>query len=213
MKMYLSSYKLGNHTDELLRLLGGNTKVGVIMAAQDYKNADDRAVRLQAELDDLKSLGLEPEELDLRQYFGTNRGLANRLESYDLVWVRGGNAFVLRKALAQSGADKILTDLINDERIVYGGYSAAVCVLAPDLHGIELVDVENMYVPGYRPETIWQGLGLLPYSVAPHYKSDHYESDAIDDAVAYFKTHNIPFKTLCDGDVLVIDGAKEKILT
>ncbi len=210
--MYLSSYKLGNHTDELLRLLDGKTKVGIIMAAQDYKDAVTRAERLQAELDALTGLGLEPEEFNLRDYFTDTSGLRERLASYDLIWVRGGNAFVLRKALAQSGADKILADLIRSNQIVYGGYSAGVCILSPNLHGIELVDVENTYVPGYQTETIWEGLGLLPYSVAPHYKSDHYESDAIDDVVAYVEARNIPFRTLHDGDVLVIEGETEKHL-
>lgn len=183
------------------------------MAAQDYKDAETRAERLQAELEALTALGLEPEEIDLRKYFDNNNGLAERLKSYDLIWVRGGNAFVLRKALAQSGADAILTNLIQNNQIIYGGYSAAVCILAPDLHGIELVDVEKMYVPGYQTDTIWDGLGLLPYSVAPHYKSDHYESDAIDDVVTYFETNNISHKTLQDGDVLVIEGETERLLT
>lgn len=206
MKLYLSSYKLGTQAPELLVLLNGGTKVGVIMAAQDYKDVETRTERFLEECAALKKIGLEPEEIDLRDYFVKHDGLAERLSKYDMLWVRGGNAFVLRKALAMSGADKIVVDLIQREQIVYGGYSAGVCVLTPDLHGIELVDVENIYVPGYQSETIWEGLNLLPYAVAPHYKSDHYESAAIDDVVEYFIAHKTPYKTLSDGDALVIDG-------
>lgn len=212
MKLYLSSYKLGNHVAELLRLLKGRSKVGVIMAAQDYKDAETRTARLLEECTALQDLGLEPEEVDLRDYFKNHEGLAERLASYDMLWVRGGNTFVLRKALATSGADKLLVDLIRQEKIVYGGYSAGVCILAPNLQGIELVDVENIYVPDYQPNTIWDGLGLLAYSVAPHYKSNHYESDAIDDVVEYFEAQKIPYKTLSDGDVLLIDGDTETLL-
>lgn len=210
--MYLSSYKLGDFTAELIRLLDGKKKVGVIMAAQDYKDAETRTERFLEECAALQRLGLEPEEVDLRNYFNGQAGLGKRLASYDMLWVRGGNAFVLRKALAMSGADKILVDLIRQEKIVYGGYSAGVCILAPDLRGLELVDVETMYVPGYQAATIWDGLGVLSYSVAPHYKSDHYESDAIDDVVEYYKAQKIPYKTLCDGDVLIIDGDTETLL-
>ncbi len=210
--MYLSSYKLGNHTDELLRLLGGKTKVGVIMAAQDYKDAETRTERLQEEFAVLTGLGLEPQEVDLRDHFEDNNELASYLASFDLIWVRGGNAFVLRKALAQSGADEILSDLIRSNKIVYGGYSAGICILAPSLHGLELVDVEDLYVPKYQTDIIWDGLNLLPYSLAPHYKSNHYESDAIEDVVKYYKSHDIPFKTLHDGNVLIIDGEIEKVL-
>lgn len=211
--MYLSSYKLGNHTSELLTLLDGKTNVGVIMAAQDYKDAETRAERLQEEFDALKGLGLKPQEVDLRDYFADNSGLYERLASFDLIWVRGGNAFVLRKAFAQSGADAVLSKLIQEESVVYGGYSAGICVLSPSLRGLELVDVEQMYVPGYSSETIWDGLGLLPYSIAPHYKSGHYESDAIDDVVAYYENHHITYKTLHDGEVLLINGDTEKHLT
>lgn len=182
------------------------------MAAQDHKDVETRNARLLEEHTALQNLGLEPEEIDLRDYFKNQESLAERLASYDMLWVRGGNAFVLRKALAMSGADKLLVDLVRQENIVYGGYSAGVCILAPDLRGIELVDVETMYVPCYQSETIWNGLALLPYSIAPHYKSDHYESDAIDDVVEYFEAHKIPYKTLSDGDVLVIDGNNETLL-
>ncbi len=204
MKLYLSSYKLGNTPDQLLGLLDGGVKTAVIMAAQDYKDPETRVERLEQELADLKDLGLRPEELDLREYFNDTTGLRERLASYDLVWVRGGNAFVLRKALAQSGADNILVDLIQQDQIVYGGYSAGVCVLAPSLHGLELVDVEDIFVEGYPAETIWDGLGLVPYAIVPHYRSDHYESDAMEDVVNYFEKQQIPYRTLEDGEALVV---------
>ena len=212
MKLYLSSYKLGDHNAELLNLLEGKKRVAVIMAAQDYKSPEARKERLADECTIFQQMNLLVEELDLRSYFKSHEGLAERLEQYDLLWVRGGNAFVLRKALAMSGADKILPDLIRDEKIIYGGYSAGICVLAPSLHGLEYVDVEKIYVPDYQSETIWDGLGLLPYSIAPHYRSDHYESDAIEDVVEYFETHKMPYKTLRDGEALLIDGDKETLL-
>jgi hypothetical protein len=47
---------------------------------------------------------------------------------------------VLRHALAQSGADYALVKLLDEDAIVYAGYSAGPCVLSPNLKGFELVD-------------------------------------------------------------------------
>jgi len=39
---------------------------------------------------------------------------------------------------------------------------------------------------GYSCEIIWAGLGLIPFCIAPHYRSDHPESALIDKSVEYF---------------------------
>jgi len=57
---------------------------------------------------------------------------------------------------------------------------------------------------------VWEDLGLVDYSTAPHYKSDHPESTFIDTSVAYFVKNNMPFKTLRDGDVLILQDSQLK---
>ena len=87
---------------------------------------------------------------------------------------------------------------------LYAGYSAGACVLAPDLRGLQQVDDPSIRLyPGQ--DVIWEGLGLLEYLVLPHYQSDHPESAAIDKEVDYCRAHQIPFRTLRDGDVIVIE--------
>ena len=53
-------------------------------------------------------------------------------------------------------------------------------------------------------KVVWEGLGLIDFAFLPHYKSDHPESEDIDKEVEYCKKHNIPFKTLRDGEVIII---------
>ncbi len=204
MRLYLSSYGLGDEARKLRGLAGGNKKVAVIANACDFRDAATRQERLEREFSDLASLGFEPEEIDLRQYFDGSF-TAKDLEEYGLVWVRGGNVFNLRRAMAYSCFDKAITELLQKDVIAYGGYSAGACVLAPSLHGIELCDNPNEIPEGYQHEIIWNGLGLIPYAVAPHYKSDHPETERIDKVVGYFEQHKIPFKALHDGDVIVMD--------
>ncbi len=113
--------------------------------------------------------------------------------TFDCIWVRGSNVFLLRRAFYQSGFDEILKELLEKDQIACGGYSAGVCILAPALKGLELVDEPYDVPAGYNKEVIWSGHSILPYSVAPHYKSDQPDSADVDRCVEYFKEHNMPF--------------------
>lgn len=213
MRLYLSSYKLGNKPETMLPLIGGNKRTAVIANAQDSKPAASRAERVQQDIDNLAALGLQPVELDLRDYFGKAAELGEVLKDYGYIWVRGGNVFLLRKAYKQSGFDNLIVDLLRADKIAYGGFSAGVCVLAPTLRGIELVDPKDEVAEGYDKEVVWDGLGILDYSVAPHYRSDHPESEDIEKCVEYFKANNMPYKTLRDGEAIVVYGDQEDIVS
>jgi len=212
MRLYLSSFRVGNHPEKLLELLGDGRRTALILNAMDFVSAEDRAADLGRETERLKSIGLEPTEVDLRDYFGKPEGLAEKLASFDLVWVRGGNVFVLRRAFKQSGADTVIATLLAEDTIVYGGYSAGADIMQPHLHGIELVDDPNIVPDGYDQEIIWECLGVLPYCVAPHYKSDHPESADIDKTVDYYIKNHTSFIALRDGEAIVINGDIEKVV-
>ena len=126
MKLYLSSYRLGNHADKLKELVGKpRAKVAVCQNALDWSTDIDRRRKdLDIQFDDMRSLGFEPEELDLRDYFG-KPGLLEKMQKYDMVWVRGGNAFILVKAMKQSGFEEVIDKLIKPGKLVYAGFSAA----------------------------------------------------------------------------------------
>lgn len=182
------------------------------MNAQDNVLPERRAERLQEEMDNLSGLGLQPEELDLRTFFGKTEELREYGKQFDYFWVRGGNVFLLRRAFRQSGFDTIISKLLKEDAVAYGGFSAGICILAPSLRGIELVDPKDAVSEGYDSEVIWDGLGLLDYAIAPHYKSDHPESADIDKCVDYFKKNGIAYKTLRDGEAILIDGDEETML-
>jgi len=212
VRLYLSSFGIGNRPDELVGLLQGKRRVGVILNAKDNSSAESRAKSLTEEIAAMTDLGLDATELDLRTYFGHQGRLREKLAELDMLWVRGGNVFVLRRALRQSGADEILTELLQNDAIVYAGYSAAVCALAPTLRGYELVDPPTNVPEGYDAETVWEGLGLLDYSVAPHYRSDHPESEAVEGLVKHYVDNHILFRALRDGEAIVIDGDRHEVV-
>ena len=213
MKLYLSSYRLGNHVNKLKELVNNpDAKVAVSVNACDNSDANGRNdVMLRRELVDMKSLGFEAEELDLRDYFG-KEGLLEKMKQYDLVWFSGGNTFLLAKAMKQSGFDKVFDELIKTGRLVYGGYSAAFCVLSKSLHGVELVDDKDAWAEGYDRGEIWEGYGLIDFYPIVHFRSNHHESELVEKEYEYVKSRDIPFRTFSDGDVYLVNGNGEAVL-
>lgn len=211
MNLYLSSYGLGNSSERISGLVKDGAKIAVIANACDTKDEDSRSERVSRELLELSMLGLKPEELDLRKFYEKKLKKGD-LDNYDGFWVRGGNVFNLRRSMAMSGFDKLVKDLIHGGTF-YGGYSAGVCVLSNTLKGIELCDPTDDVPNGMSAEVIWDGLGVLNYSIAPHYRSNHPESAMIDEVVAYFETHNMLHKTIHDGDVIVVRDDCEEFLS
>lgn len=110
---------------------------------------------------------------------------------------------MLRQAMKISGLDDILKKLVGKDNILYGGYSAGACVLAPTLKGMDLVDDSNIKPYGDQSEIAWDGLGILNYSVIPHYQSDHAEAESAKKAVKYMIENKILFKALKDGEVII----------
>ncbi|MDQ5819888.1 MAG: peptidase E [Actinomycetota bacterium] len=212
MRLYLSSFRLGEHPERLLALLDPPRLAAVIANAIDEAPDDVRVEGVQLELDALRGLGIDAEELDLRDYFGAPGRLAADLARFGLVWLRGGNTFMLRHALAESGADALLTDLLARDALVYAGYSAGCCVLAPSLRGLELVDEPEAVPTVYGVPATWEGLGVLEYAIVPHVDSPgHPETELCGRLGEHYRAQGVPHRTLRDGQALVIDGETEAI--
>lgn len=205
--MYLSSFRLGDDPEKLLGLVGNNKKVAIIPNALDFSNdIDRRNAGVQREIDDLNNLGLQAEEVDLRKYFGKPGDLEEKLSEFGIIWVRGGNTFVLRRAFKESGMDEWLVKQKENKELVYAGYSAGVCILSPSLKGLELVDDPNAKAKGYPKETIWEGLGLIDFAFAPHFESPgHPETEAVSKEVEYYKKEGAKYKALHDGEIIIIE--------
>ncbi|MDP2585544.1 MAG: Type 1 glutamine amidotransferase-like domain-containing protein [Candidatus Levybacteria bacterium] len=204
MKLYLSSYRLGNNPEKLMELFSDNKNVAVIANAMDFVGNSEREESVRNSIVELENLRLLPEEVDLRDYFNNKKDLIKKLNNCAAVYVRGGNTFVLKRAMVQSSFDKWIKNKTKDPNFVYAGYSAGICILSPTLHGLELVDDPSIIPEGYNSEIDWNGLNLVNFSFAPHYKSDHPESGMVDREVEYFIKHKMPFKTFRDGEVLIM---------
>ncbi len=225
MRLYLSSYRIGDRAGSLLALLSGGQEKLQTFAVRPRDNSNGggkRAVIIENALDnispaarelyrreaydpvsELASLGIAGTPLDLRDYFGDPIGLRAALSHVDLAWVTGGNAFVLRRAMKQSGFDDVITGMLDNDEIVYGGFSAGAVVAAPSLEGIHLMDDPDEAPPGYCRETIWDGLGLIDHAIVPHFRSAHPEAGAAEKAVRHLCSRGLRYRALRDGEVII----------
>lgn len=212
MRLFLSSYRFGAHYDRFAALAGEPGRVAVIPNACDaWPSAWAGAVT--SDLAPLRRLGFRPEVVDLRDYVGRTGDLERELRGYPLMWVRGGNTFVLRAQFARSGADLVLRELLSQDLLVYAGYSAGACLLTPDLHGIEAADDPAEVLPACGIETRWDGLGLVDHRIVPHVNSPGTDPDGACDRIAeHYRAEGIAHWALTDDDAVVVDGDRVEVL-
>lgn len=206
MKLYLSSEGIGNRLDDFMRLAGDNKRVAVVANAIDHYDKYTRETRVRKEKQRLRTLGLQPEELDLRKYFGDSSSLYERLMSFGSIWCRGGNVYNLRRAMILSQFDEVAVDPIRNGDIVYGGFSAAITAISPDLFGSDIVNEPYQIPEGYPDdEPPYTALGLVDYYMAPHYETDMPWRQAVLDYVDHLRANDREVVTLRDGDVYIIE--------
>ncbi len=197
---------MGDDFGHLMNALPAGSKVAVVSNAVDFIPHDDRVAYARNVFDPVehfRSFGLEAFDLDLRKYFDRSNELEADVAKVQLIWANGGNAFMLRRAMAQSGLDRILRERVTAGTLIYGGWSAGSVVAGPTLQGIEMMDDPHVLVDGYAPEPVWEGVGLVDFSIVPHFQSDHPEAKAAARTVAWMTKRGLPFRALRDGEVVV----------
>lgn len=209
MRLYLSSYQLGAHPEVLARLVRGDRRGWVVANALDGQEEGRRTTDTKRQIEALAALGLHAADLDLRELDPAS--IRTAFARPDFVWVRGGNVFTLRMALARSGLDRVVVEGLAGDQFVYAGFSAGPCVLAPSLSGLEVCDPLDTCRDVYG-EVRFDGLGVLDRPVVPHLGSpQHPENALLSRVAATYETEGQPYWALSDGQALVIDGSSTTI--
>ncbi|MDP3995704.1 MAG: Type 1 glutamine amidotransferase-like domain-containing protein, partial [bacterium] len=115
MKLYLSSYGIGNETERFKKLVLKG-KLGYIANALDFPSADleRRNKHIEKDLESLRGLGFKVELVDLHDYFGKKDELNHKIEKLGAIFISGGNVFILRQAMKLSGFDDIIKSIHKD---------------------------------------------------------------------------------------------------
>lgn len=206
MRLYLSSFRMGDDFGRLVGALPAGAPVAVVSNAVDFIAPEDRLAYARNVFDPVehfKAHGLAARDLDLRGYFGRPDALKPALADVRLVWANGGNAFLLRRAMRQSGLDDLLRARVAAGTLIYGGWSAGAVVAGPSLRGLHLMDDPELTVEGYDAEPVWEGLGLVDFVLVPHFELPHPEADAAAKAVAWLTDRGVAFRALRDGEAFI----------
>jgi dipeptidase E len=211
MRLYLTSYQMGDDSDRLLAMIAPRGRVAVVSNALDLISLEDRrayAARTNFEVHAwFRSRGLQTSDLDLRSFFGGGGAVEHALDRVDLVWATGGNAFLLLRAIRQSGLEAPLKRRLKENSLAYGGWSAGACVAGATLRGVHLMDEPYAVGDGYEPKPQWDAMRLVDYAIVPHFRSDHPESALAERAAAWLTRRALPFRTLRDGESIIMDEA------
>jgi dipeptidase E len=83
MRLYLSSFDLGDRPEELVALCDSGRRAAIIVNALDHL-PEGRAVWLKKQTDKLVGLGFKVVELDLRSFFEASNELERFLSDIDV---------------------------------------------------------------------------------------------------------------------------------
>jgi dipeptidase E len=170
MKLYLSSYRIPtpNDLEELLGKPLNQTTVALIANAKDYYTERPRNFTVSEFAKYMEGLGLSVDEVDLREY-NSGDSLIEKLKAYDLIYVSGGNTYMLRYEVRRSGFDNVIKELLDNGK-VFAGFSAGALVAGISIAGVEMDDE-----PQFAEEVIKEGLNLVPFVILPHVDNPEYK--------------------------------------
>lgn len=206
MRLYLSSYRLGDQPHQLPDMLAAPGPAAVIGNALDAVTVDARERAVDFEITALAGIGIDAEEFDLRDYFRHPRRCAERLARYRMVWLRGGTCSCCGMRWRAAAPIRPWRGSLCPTR-------SSTPVTAPD------AAYSSRACAGWNSSTLrtrpsrptarhprWDGLGLLPYAIVPHHRSVHPESNAAELVAKRYQAEGVPHRTIRDGHAIVVNS-------
>ncbi len=124
------------------------------------------------------------------------------LSDKDVIYVQGGNTFYLLKVLKESGADKVIIDLVK-KGMLYIGVSAGSYIACPTIEMAKWKH-QDKNTCGLKNLT---ALGFIPFLITAHYENKN--KDIVKQEI---KKTTYPVRVLTDEQaLLVIDDSVELV--
>ena len=206
MKLLLSSFGPSDTHDAALADLVGKPldRIRVAYIENAYDVYADEATLGEGQ-ESLRARGYRFELVDLREWRTDAAALRTLLRGFDAFLVAGGNPYYLRSLMKVTGADRIITDLVQDGAI-YAGASAAAVVAGPTLAHFEELDD-----PSHAEQLVMDGLHLTNVVVAPHIDNADFGAGCRKAADA-LERDGYTVQRLTDAQALVIDGDLHRLV-
>jgi len=151
--------------------------------------------------DAFKGLG---QLIEINAELMTQREIENIIRDAALVYIPGGNTFLLNHRLHASGIMPYLKKKIQNG-LPMVGVSAGMIVSGPNiLTSKDMNTVET---------TFFQGLNATPFNFLAHYPKDAYGQSVLDDWLGdYHFFHDNPVIMMCDDAYVKVDGKKTSLV-
>jgi dipeptidase E len=152
-------------------------------------------------VDSFKGLG---KLVEINAELMTQREIENVIRDATLVYIPGGNTFLLNHRLHASGVMPYLKKKIQNGLPVIG-FSAGMIVCGPNiLTAKDMNTVETNH---------FNGLNATPFNFLAHYPKDAYGQSVLDDWLSdYHFFHDNPVIMACDGAHIKVDGKKTSLV-
>lgn len=122
------------------------------------------------------------------------------LSDFDFIFVSGGSVYVLNYWAMKTGVNKILKELIESEKVVYGGESAGAIFVFKDYKPYSILDH-----PEIPPEAIHDGLNLIDVAPLPHWGVKDYQ-DSLEKIKKSLESRGYKVQPLTNDEALFVDG-------
>jgi dipeptidase E len=134
----------------------------------------------------------------------TQKEIENTIREAALVYITGGNTFLLNHRLHASGVMPYLKKKIQNGLPVVG-FSAGMVLCGPNiLTSRDMNTVET---------THFEGLNVSPFNYLAHYPKDAYGQSVVDDWLGdYHFFHDNPVILMCDDAYVKMDGKKTSLV-
>jgi dipeptidase E len=134
----------------------------------------------------------------------SQKEIENILRDSSLVYIPGGNTFLLNHRLHTSGVMPYLRKKIQSG-LPLVGFSAGAILCGPNI-----LTSKDMNTIG---TTHFEGLNATPFNFSPHYPLDMYGQSVKDEWLAdYHFFHDNPVIMMSDGAYLKVDGRKTTLV-
>ena len=134
----------------------------------------------------------------------TQKEIEDIIRESALVYIPGGNTFLLNHRLHSSGAMPYLKKKIQNGLPLIG-VSAGMILCGPNI--LTSTDMNTVETPHFN------GLNLIPFNFFAHYAEDGYGQSVQDDWLGdYHFFHDNPVILLSDGAYVKVDGKKTTLV-
>ena len=135
----------------------------------------------------------------------TQKEIEDVLRSAALVYVPGGNTFLLNHRLHVSGVMPYLRKKVQSG-LPFIGFSAGTILCGPNI--LTSKDMNTVATPHF------DGLNLVPFNFLVHYDGDEYGQSAVHDEWLgdYYFFQDNPVVMLSDGAYVKVDGKKTTLM-